>query len=109
MKHCKHCGISEDQNSFIGNQCRTCKNGLSRYNMTRLDMISLHESQDGKCKLCDKEVNMFSRRKGNSGYIDHDHSTGKVRSILCHPCNTGIGYLENAGIDINRLKHYLVP
>ena len=108
MKHCKHCGISEDQNSFIGNQCRTCKNGLSRYNMTRLDMISLHESQDGKCKLCDKEVNMFNKTRERGGVIDHDHKTDEVRAVLCFSCNYAVGLVES-NIGFDKLKAYLVP
>lgn len=108
MKKCKHCGVSDQDHSFIGNQCRTCKNGLDRYDMTRLDQIALYESQNGKCALCDKSVNLFSRRTGNSGYIDHDRTTGKVRAILCHPCNTSLGYIEN-NLSLNKLKEYLLP
>ena len=108
MRKCKHCGVTDEVYSFLGNQCRTCKNGLDRYNMNRLDQISLHESQNGKCALCDKPVDLFSRRKGNSGYIDHNHITGKVRAILCHPCNTSLGYIEN-NLSLERLKEYLLP
>jgi hypothetical protein len=108
MRNCKHCGI-ELPELRKGLSCVTCKNGMDRYNMNRNDMIALHESQDYKCKLCSKEVKLFSRRLHDSGYIDHNHTTGKVRAILCHPCNTSIGYLENAGIDLNKLTQYLVP
>ena len=107
MKNCKHCGI-ELGPTRNGLQCQTCRNGLARYKMTRNDMIQMHESQDGKCALCDKPVNMFDRRKSASGYIDHDHGTGKVRAVLCHPCNTSIGYIEKK-LDINRILNYLSP
>jgi hypothetical protein len=107
MKICKHCGddIPESKRGFV---CTTCKNGLDRYNMTKLDMIELYESQDKKCKLCDKDVELFTKRSSNSGYIDHCHSTGKVRSILCHPCNTSLGYIERV-LDLDRLKNYITP
>ena len=106
--NCKSCGI-ELGPTRNGKQCQTCRNGIARYGMNRLEMLNLHESQNGKCALCDKNVEMFNRRKYDSGYIDHNHTTGAVRSILCHPCNTSIGYLENANIDIDRLKQYLSP
>lgn len=37
---------------------------------------------------------------GRSTHIDHNHSTGLVRGLLCHHCNILIG---NAKEDINRL------
>ena len=106
MKSCKHCGIDLLTTKGLGNQCYTCKNGLERYNLTRLDMVKMHEQQNRCCALCDKPVELFTRRETNSGYIDHNHETGEVRSILCHPCNTSLGYIERC-IDLNRLNKYL--
>ena len=107
MKKCKHCGETLLENKR-GLSCTTCKNGIDRYGLNKNDMISLYESQNKRCKLCDKEVELFNRRKGNSGYIDHDHKTGKVRAILCHPCNTSLGYIES-NLDLERVKSYLTP
>ena len=106
MKTCKHCGdtLPENKRGYI---CTTCKNGMDRYNMSKLDMIELYESQNKKCALCDKQVELFSRGTSNSGYIDHCHETGRVRAILCHPCNTTLGYLENK-LDLEKVKNYLM-
>jgi hypothetical protein len=66
-------------------------------------MISLHESQGKKCFLCEKDLEMFKNRNG--GFIDHCHTTGKVRGILCNRCNTVVGGLENA--DIPKILTYI--
>jgi len=105
-RNCKHCGEELPQERR-GLACVTCKNGVDRYNLNKLQMIELYESQDGKCSLCDKKVELFSSRRSTSAYIDHNHETGDVRAILCHPCNTSIGYIENAKIDLERLTNYL--
>lgn len=107
MKTCKYCGDEISQNK-VGYICTTCKNGLDRYNMNKLDMIALYESQDRKCALCDKEVELFSKGKNNSAYIDHCHATGRVRAILCHPCNSALGYIESK-LSIDKIKDYICP
>ncbi len=101
MRTCKHCGV---EHNLTGNQCRPCKDGLYRYNMTRNDILKLHEEQNGKCFLCEKDVEMFQGHKG--GMVDHNHETGKVRSILCNRCNTVVGGLENH-VDVNKVVEYI--
>ena len=41
------------------------------------------------------------------GPIDHDHATGKVRSILCFHCNVGIGMLRESEFNLARAAAYL--
>lgn len=42
--------------------------------------------QENKCLVCKKAVHRL--------YIDHCHSTGKVRGLLCNPCNLFVGAVE---------------
>jgi hypothetical protein len=97
---CKHCGV---EHKLRGYSCTVCKNGVTRYKMTRLDMIALHEKQNKKCAICEKELELFIDRKG--GFIDHCHITGTVRGILCITCNTAVGQIEK--ISLEKIKSYL--
>lgn len=103
MKTCKHCGV---EHNLKGNECRVCKDGLFRYKMTRNDQLALLESQNCKCALCETKLEMFVGRAG--GFVDHCHTTGKVRGILCNRCNTVVGGLENKSIgNINKILDYI--
>lgn len=45
--------------------------------------------QSGKCAICERAIT-------TSANVDHDHLTGKVRGMLCSPCNKNLAMLENA-------------
>ena len=47
--------------------------------------------QDGGCKICGTK----DPGKGLKHFhVDHSHTTGKVRGLLCHSCNVGIGLFK---------------
>lgn len=94
MKRCKHCDIKLDESVYHqGKQCKTCRNGIQRYGLSRLDQLNLLKQQNGKCKLCQCKVELFVR-DNQAGVIDHCHKTGKVRGVLCGGCNTLIGKID---------------
>jgi len=49
-------------------------------------------SQSNKCAICDTPAPVSGRHFP----VDHDHSTGKVRGILCHTCNHLLGYAKDS-------------
>lgn len=61
-----------------------------RYKLTITEFETMIEKQNNCCAICGKEFNNTKRTKGP--YVDHDHNTGKVRELLCHNCNLGIGH-----------------
>lgn len=50
------------------------------------------EEQDGKCAICGKGQGNSVKSKL---FVDHDHTTGKIRGLLCDSCNRGIGLLQD--------------
>ena len=46
--------------------------------------------QDYKCAICGCKLDL----KKNT-HVDHNHDNGKVRGILCHSCNMGIGFFKD--------------
>jgi hypothetical protein len=53
--------------------------------------------QDGKCKIC----GIHHTKCKKSLAVDHCHTTGKVRGLLCTHCNMLLGYAQD---NINTLK-----
>lgn len=60
--------------------------------------------QEGRCLICLKLI-----FKQSEIAIDHCHVTGRVRGLLCHGCNTGLGaFRDNIG-SLIRAAIYLSP
>lgn len=57
--------------------------------------------QNGKCKICGKE------QPNKKLATDHCHTTGKIRGLLCDPCNRGIGLLQDSSTILQKAKEYL--
>lgn len=45
------------------------------------------ESQNGRCPICNRHQSELKRTLG----VDHDHTTGQNRDLLCISCNSGLG------------------
>lgn len=52
----------------------------------------MQEAQQYTCAICQRERKLV---------VDHDHSNGTVRGLLCDGCNRGLGYF---GDDTTRLR-----
>jgi hypothetical protein len=60
-----------------------------KYNITLKEYEELLEQQGGKCAICGS-----IKPGGKNKFVfcmDHDHETGKIRELLCHYCNKGLG------------------
>lgn len=62
-----------------------------RYGVSLDTVRSLLKAQGGCCAICSRPLTL----EGKGTAIDHDHTTGLVRGVLCICCNTGIGMLQD--------------
>ena len=51
-------------------------------------------AQDGKCAICEKPEVEKRGGKVKALAVDHNHTTGRVRGLLCTSCNKAIGLLN---------------
>ena len=63
-----------------------------RYGIDREFFNNLLLAQNNRCAICNKPFDLSNPK---SIHIDHDHSTGKIRGILCRDCNIAIGIFKD--------------
>lgn len=71
------------------NRDRRIKN---KYNLSPEETEAMLRSQGNACAVC---VTKFGEEKIKTPRVDHDHSTGHVRGLLCHNCNVAIGLMDD--------------
>ena len=75
-----------------------------KYNLSIEEYKTLIESQNNSCKICGTHAT--NNIKGKL-YIDHCHTTGKVRGLLCMKCNSALGLLNDNKKLVQNLLDYL--
>jgi hypothetical protein len=80
------------------------KRALMRiYGITTEEYDLILESQGGVCAICGQVQNPIERPFA----IDHNHTTGKVRGLLCNNCNLILGHARDNTYILENAIHYL--
>ena len=77
---------------------------MRKYGLTPEAFAVLLEVQSGSCAICRAEL-----LKGRGTHVDHDHVTGRVRGLLCNPCNLGLGVFRDSREYLAAAIDYLGP
>ena len=127
-KKCPQCNKTKSVEAFpknvttsdgYGAYCKPCHNLTSRenrrinhgnrgyhlkrrYGITQEDFDRLVAGQEGKCAICQTLPSGIK-----PWHVDHNHATGKIRGVLCHHCNTGLGNLKDNVAVLKRAIAYL--
>lgn len=59
----------------------------SQYGLTLDQWDQMLVRQGGRCDICEEPTFDLT--------VDHCHATGKVRALLCHKCNRGLGHFDD--------------
>lgn len=103
--YCKPCKTSVTSEWINKNEDRVKAvaqkaNRRRRYNLTEEEYKNILNIQNYRCAICKIEID-------HSAHIDHDHSSGRVRGILCHNCNKGLGMFRDSIEFLQNAIHYL--
>jgi|SRR3989442_882027 len=76
------------------------KGRARHYGISWQDYKAMAARQAGACAIC-------KRKPGRTLHIDHCHSTGKVRGLLCNNCNSGLGSFDDQCSLLQAAAEYL--
>jgi len=66
------------------------------YGLTEADWQTMFDAQGGVCLICGKpEIATYKNGKVKRMSVDHCHTTGAVRGLLCSKCNHGLGNFDD--------------
>lgn len=75
-----------------------------QYGLTREQYDEILRSQGGKCPIC---LNCMETRGVKAPCVDHCHSTGRVRGLLCRNCNASLGGMGDSLEALERAVEYM--
>lgn len=80
---------------------------LRLYGMTMDDYKGRLESQGGVCAICKGPGFKMKDHHNLLLVVDHCHTTGKVRGLLCHNCNRALGLFKDSKGSLGAAIEYL--
>ena len=72
------------------------------YGITLEQYEHMLAEQGGRCSICRREPLGIKPL-----HVDHNHTTGAVRGLLCRRCNSLVGFIEKHGALIPASENYL--
>lgn len=69
-----------------------------KYGISKSEIENIWKKQGEACPICGKKKEVSGKRF----HIDHCHTTGKIRGLLCSKCNMGIGIFDE---DLDRIQN----
>lgn len=114
-KQCKSCKEIFQPTAPCNHYCsKPCKERghrdrylLRNYAITIETFEAMLAEQGGVCAMCLKEGFVMADHHKEKLVVDHCHTNGKVRGLLCHNCNRALGLLQDDAATLLRAVEYL--
>ena len=83
---------------IVTTRCKSCEKfyqTLKTFGIDKHQFVSMMEQQNNCCKICTIYIDDYKKQGYRNHFsIDHCHSTGHVRGLLCDKCNRGLGFFK---------------
>lgn len=78
------------------------------YGISVVSYLNMLHLQNQRCLVCKTSFDDVAVQDSRlARHVDHDHSTGKLRGVLCHYCNVMIGHASESPAVLRKAADYL--
>lgn len=107
--YCKPCrvqrNLADKRKHFTRARAAERRSKLKlNYGITPEEYAAQLDLQLGLCAVCGASL---AGRSPQSVHVDHCHASGRLRGILCGPCNTGLGAFRDDPMRLRAAQEYL--
>lgn len=108
LSHCKTCSTKIGGQIRRNRKSKDPKKASERnretyfkrhYGLTTQNVADKIKQQNGRCAICTRHM--------VKPHVDHCHTTGRNRAMLCHTCNVGLGSFGDSPEFLRRAADYL--
>lgn len=115
LKKCRNEGCEKEfkprapSQYYCSDECKGYNSYYKRtYGITQTQYNEMKQEQDNVCYLCGSDGFVIGKLGHSEKLaVDHCHETGKVRKLLCHNCNRGLGLFQDNPELIMKAAEYL--
>jgi hypothetical protein len=92
VKHCMECNRKYEKSYRKSPETKLVTRNSNLKQKFGIDLEQFEEMkrlQGNECAICNQEP-----QNERELVVDHDHTTGEIRGLLCYSCNSAIGLLK---------------
>lgn len=106
--HCKECDRARlrkyrrDNRPRLRHRARQIATGSE---ITEAEVAAIERGQGGTCAVCKRPPSVSAY---GILHLDHDHTTGQIRGLLCDQCNKALGHFADDPARVEAGLRYLL-
>lgn len=103
---CSPCSKIGSATDPVGNKSRNYS-FKRRYGITWEDYVERVKANDYRCEICKEQFPLPKEGERQKLHVDHNHETGELRGIVCHHCNSLLGFAKDSAERLENAIAYL--